>query len=421
MLSLRGVTRVHSEETAGRRRALQGPPPDPISYCPKVQTPASGNRVEVLQDGREAFPAMLEAIAAAARSVHLEMYIFSDDATGQAFAEALGEAARRGVEVVLLYDSLGCWRTHPWIFDWMRGHGVKVLAYRPIYPWRKGWGWGRRDHRKILVVDGRIGFTGGINIDDCWAERSAGGRGWRDTMVRIEGPAALELDRLFVETWEGEARRQKRELPIRPCPPRAEISWRERRRLHLTGGEGGGVPVAIVGNRAYARRRAIRKAYRYAIARARDRILIANPYFVPDHAILRSLKRALRRGVHVSLLLPGTSDVASVQWASRAVYERLLEGGVEIYQWCKPVFHAKTAVIDGVWCTVGTYNLDTQSLRYNLEVTAVIPDPGVASQLERILLGDMAQCTRVDLAGWRKRPFWWRIPERFFYFFRAWL
>lgn len=390
-------------------------PPDrsALSYCAPLQTPVGGNRVQILHDGREAFPAMLAAIEGATRSVHLEMYIYSDDRTGRRFAEALAAAADRGVEVALLYDSLGSWRTHPWIFDWMAMHGVKVLGYRPLFPWRQGWGWPRRDHRKLLTVDERIGFTGGINIDDDWAEENHGGSGWRDTMVRLEGPAARALDRLFREVWERETRRQRRSLPLLP-PAVGDGAL-------PAAAPGRDVPVAVVGNGEFARRRAIRKLYRYAIAHARRTIFIGNPYFVPDHAILRSLKQARQRGVRVALLLPGASDIASVQWASRATYERLLSWGVEIYQWCRPMFHAKTAVIDGAWCTIGTYNLDTQSLRYNLEVTAVIPDREVAAELERNFLADVARCERVDPERWRRRPLWWRIPERFFYFFRAWL
>jgi cardiolipin synthase len=179
--------------------------------------------------------------------------------------------------------------------------------------------------------------------------------------------------------------------------------------------------VAVVGNREAARRRSIRRTYRWAIARARRTIFIANPYFIPDRSILRSLRHARARGVRVVLLLPGASDIASVQWASRATYDRLLAWGVEIFHWCRPVFHAKTAVIDASWCTVGTYNLDTQSLRYNLEVTVLIPDARVAAALERMFVDDLRACERIDRARWRMRPLWWRIPERFFYFFRSWL
>ncbi len=394
--------------------------------------------MEVLRDGREAFPAMLEAIAAARRSVHLEMYIFNDDGTGRQFAEALAGAAARGVEVALLYDSLGSWRTHPWIFDWMAANGVRVIGYRPLFPWRQGWGWPRRDHRKLLVIDEAVGFTGGINIGDDWAEVDRGGRGWRDTMVRISGPAARALDLLFREVWDREVRRQRSDLALAPMggplPPTGAASLSAETAFAPTGAaslsaetefgteaDGDGVPVAIVGNREFGRRRAIRKTYRYAIDKARRYIFIANPYFVPDHAILRSLKWARRRGVRVALLLPGQSDIASVQWASRATYEKLLTWGVEIHHWCQPMFHAKTAVIDGNWCTVGTYNLDTQSLRYNLEVTAVIPDRRVAGEIERMFLEDLGRCDRIDLESWRRRPRWWRLPERFFYFFRAWL
>lgn len=379
----------------------------PLSYVAEPDRVIHGNHVTVLRDGVEAFPAMLAAIEGARTTVRLETYIYGDDTTGRRFALALAGASRRGVDVALLYDSLGSWRARSRLFEEMAAAGVKVLAYKPLAPWRRGWGWGRRDHRKQLVVDGQTGFTGGINISDSWAGESDGGDGWRDTMIRIEGRAAAALDALFRETWDREAARQRLDLPL--VPDRPPVS------------RPGGEPVWIVGNREFSRRRAIRKAYRHAIARAERYVLVANSYFVPDPAILRALRRARRRGVRVALLLPGKSDMKSVQWASRAVYDRLLAWGIEIWQWGRPVFHAKTAVVDGVWCTVGTYNLDTQSLRYNLEVTAVVASPEVAGRLERMFHEDLASCVRVERSAWRRRPVWWRLPEALFYLVRAWL
>ena len=376
---------------------------------------AAGNRVALLRDGAETYPAMLEAIDGAKQFVHLETYIFADDFTGRRFAEALAAAAKRGVEVALLFDSLGSWKSGSWLFEWMAGHGVKVLGYKPLVPWRTGWGWPRRDHRKMLVVDGAQGFTGGINVGDQWAAEKDGGKAWRDTMVRLVGPAVHALDQLFRETWAKESKRQKRAVTLSPPPgdtppPPPPLE-----------GEIDGAAIQIVGNREFGRRRAIRRAYRHAMAQARRSIFIANAYFIPDHAILRSLRAARRRGVRVAILVPGESDVASVTWASRAVYEKLLSWGIEIFQWCKPVFHAKTAVIDGVWSTVGSYNLDTQSLRYNLEVTALAYDREVAERLEAMFCDDSSLCERLDLESWRRRPWWWRVPERVCYAFRAWL
>lgn len=375
-----------------------------------------GNRVRVLVDGAESFPAMLEAISRARRSVYLETYIFNDDRTGRTFADALAAAAAAGRDVALLYDSLGSWRTPGRIFTELASRGVKVLAYKPLAPWRRGWGWPRRNHRKQLLVDGVVGFTGGINIGDQWARPEDGGLAWHDTMVEIAGPAVAQMEGLFREVWRRETARQGIGLRLRPRASGRRVP------PALPGTDAHeDVDVWIVGNRELSRRRAIRKAYRFAVNRAREYIFIANAYFVPDRAILRALRRARARGVRVALILPGTSDLRAVQWASRATYDRLLSWGIEIHHWCAPVFHGKTAVIDGVWSTVGSYNLDTQSLHYNLEITSVILSRRVGARLEAIFREDLGQCEPIDRERWRRRPWWWRLPERFFYAFRAWL
>ncbi len=405
------------------RRAVPGPagggPVEPRSYIPDPRVAVDGNRVRVLQDGLESYPAMLAAIGRARRSVYLETYIFNDDRTGRAFAEALATAAAAGRDVALLYDSLGSWRTPARLFLELASRGVKVLAYKPLAPWRRGWGWTRRDHRKQLLLDGAVGYTGGINIGDQWARAEDGGLAWHDTMVEIAGPVVAQMEALFREVWRREANRQGRSLRLRPRvarrPPPAPPAAAEADGGHED------VDVWIIGNRELSRRRSIRKAYRFAIARARRYIFIANAYFVPDRAILRALRRARSRGVRVALILPGASDLQAVQWASRATYDRLLSWGIEIHHWCPPVIHAKTAVIDGVWSTVGSYNLDHQSLHYNLEITAVLLSRRIGERLERIFRDDFLQCERIDPERWRRRPWWWRIPERLFYSFRAWL
>ena len=212
---------------------------EPRSYVPDPSLASTGNRVRVLQDGAEAFPAMLDAIAGARRSVYLETYIFNDDRTGRAFAEALAGAAARGLDVALLYDSLGSWKTPARLFLELASRGVKVLAYKPLAPWRRGWGWTRRDHRKQLLLDGALGFTGGINVGDQWATHEDGGLAWHDTMVEIGGPAVAQMEGLFREVWRKETRRQGLALRLRPrgaarrAAPRAEGEdrWTARRRL----------------------------------------------------------------------------------------------------------------------------------------------------------------------------------------------
>lgn len=362
------------------------------------------HRLALLKDGAQTYPAMLEAIARARRTICLETYILRGDRTGQRFAEALMERAAAGVEVNVLFDAWGSSVSSSFL-DGLRRAGVRPLAFRPLdlsAPLGKV---ARRDHRKALIVDGAVAFTGGLNLSDDYAAPEDGGADWRDTHLRIEGPAAAELQYFFLRTWQriggapidderyGYAER-------RPDPAVQIISNDLPRRRHRHG---------------------IREAYRHAIERARRRIFITNAYFLPPLRIIHVLSAAARRGVDVRIMVAGTTDVPAVLLASRAIYGHLLDAGARMFEWRGRVLHAKTAVIDGLWSTVGSTNLDSQSLRMNLEVNAIISHRGFAGAMERMFADDLAHCHEITVARWARRPLWERAASWTAYLARDWL
>lgn len=369
-----------------------------------------GNRVTLLHDGAACLPAMLEAIEGATREVLLEMYWFGSDETGRRFAGALAAKAKSGVDVCVIYDAVGSIDADEAMFDAMRAAGCDVRQYNPIAPWRRRFSLGlvnNRDHRKILVVDQRVGFTGGVNLGDPWAPEVEGGSGWRDDMIRVEGVAALSMRDLFMTTL--------RELDGHETP--RTMSEAELRSAGLAVPEDGS-SVRVLGGDYRASRAVIRKSYLEAIRRSDDHIFITNSYFIPDRVIRNTLAAASKRGVKVKVLLPGESDVPAVYYASRRLYERLLRAGIELYEWHGTVLHAKTAVIDDAWCTVGTYNMDHRSWRSNLEVNVAVADRGVARAMSERFRADLARSSRVDARHFGFRPLSDRLAEHFFYLFR---
>ncbi|MCU0700468.1 MAG: phospholipase D-like domain-containing protein [Myxococcaceae bacterium] len=353
-------------------------PPDP--RAPYTEVLLGPNRVALLRDGYQAYPAMLDAIGRATSTICLETYILRDDATGRRFLEALAARARAGVEVLVLYDDWGS-NVSEGSLAALAEAGVKVL---PFLPARFAFGLKtvlarlrRRNHRKSLVVDGWVGFTGGLNVSDEYAATEDGGKGWRDTHLRIEGPGALELERLFLSTW----RRQK--------GPRFDEARFSRGR-HVACSQ-----LRIVGNEFALHQKAIRAAYVDAIGRASSRIFLTHAYFLPPRRLLKSLSKAVRRGVRVAVIVAATTDVKLVLWGARGLYPKLLKNGVEVYEWQGRVLHAKTAVIDGTWATIGSSNLDALSLRQNLEVNAVVVDRSFGRAMEQLFLEDLLHCERI--------------------------
>ncbi|MDX2009173.1 MAG: phospholipase D-like domain-containing protein [Myxococcaceae bacterium] len=350
--------------------------------APYTEVLLGPNRVALLRDGYQAYPAMLDAIGKATSTICLETYILRDDATGRRFLDALAARARAGVEVLVIYDDWGSSVSEASL-NALAEAGVKVL---PFLPARFSFGLKtvlarlrRRNHRKSLVIDGWVGFTGGLNISDEYAATEDGGHGWRDTHLRLEGPGALELEGLFLSTW----RRQK--------GPRFDDS-RFARGRHVACAQ-----LRVVGNEFALHQKAIRKAYVDAIGRASSRIFLTHAYFLPPRRILKSLYKAARRGARVAVIVAATTDVKLVLWGARGLYPKLLKNGVEVYEWQGRVLHAKTAVIDGTWATVGSSNLDALSLRQNLEVNAVVVDRAFGHAMEQLFLEDLLHCERVTL------------------------
>jgi len=371
-------------------------------YLPRSHSVLRGNGCQLLRDGVEAYPAMLMAIRGARRYIHLETYMFISDAVGELFGEALAEAAERGVHVRVLYDALGSWTSRRSFFEALRARGVDIRPFKPLTSLGRGLRHLlRRDHRKILAVDGDVAFIGGVNISAHWAPEGEGSA-WRDDVLRVEGPAVHELERRFVATWRMAFQDRFR-------------SWRESRRRRRAAGlrRRGDVSLAVLSSR-----RSIHRAYLHAISRARRSVLVAAAYFIPDRKLVAVLREAAQRGVEVSLLLNAKSDHPWLVHATRAFYEKLLTAGVRIFEWERCVLHAKTAVVDGVWGTIGSFNLERRSLLFNHEVNAVFADPRLGRSLEESFRGDCQSCREVDLDEFRRRPLWQKLVERVLYAFR---
>ncbi len=365
-----------------------------------------GNHVALLRAGGEAFPAMLAAIAAARRTIVLETYILEDDRTGQRFADALCERAAAGVEVRLMYDAIGGFGLAASYLARLRAAGVLVVEWNPIAPWRARFAWSHRDHRKILVVDDEVGFTGGVNISDDYAAVADGGKGWHDLHCELRGPVVRDLARLFRATWIRAGGRPY------PPPPAADAADAPR---------AGTTAVRVVDNRKRSRRGAIRRAYVRAIDRAQVAVHLANAYFLPDRGLRRALVRAARRGVDVAVIVPGRSDVRTVAYAQLFVANQLAKAGVRILRWDGPMMHAKSAVVDGVWSAVGSYNLDARSWLYNLEVIVEVIDRDVGAAMDALWFADSLHTTPFAPGDYARLPWWRRALAWTAFRLRRWL
>lgn len=358
------------------------------------------NRVRFLRDGAEGYPAMLAAIGAARSEIVLEMYWFGSDVVGELFVDALASRAREGLIVRVIFDAVGSTPIDMEMFEMLRAAGGDVRIFNPLLrSWRRMIPrWVRRDHRKILVCDGEVGYTGGLNIGRPWAPRDQGGEGWRDDIVEVTGPCARELRSVFYETWRRVLKRRERQDP-RLLPEDAPL-------LTSSPTEN----VWVIANRRRPSRRAIRATYLRWIHRARRSIDLVNAYFVPDLATRRALLGAVRRGVVVRVVVPQNGDVPLVQWALEATLERLTKRGVEAWAYRDGVLHSKTAVVDDDLVTIGSYNLDARSFRYNLEVNVAVRSTEFASIVRRAIDSDITNhCVPWPYAVIVRRGFFRRL------------
>ena len=363
----------------------------------------AGNKVTLLYDGPQTMASMMQAIGSAKDHINLETYIFDQDAVGLQFADLLMERQRAGVQVHVIYDAVGTIGTPQAFFDKMRDAGIHLVAFNPVNPLKLmgPWAPNNRGHRKILVVDGRVAFTGGVNISDTYANsslfrsksRSNAKVGWRDTHIRIEGPAVAALQWEFLNSWVGQK-----------APALSDSNFFPQ--LHNAGDK----LVRILAS-APGGDQDIYAAYILAINAAVKSVHITCAYFVPDVQIMQALTRAARRGVDVKIILPGVLESGLVYYAGRSFYAELLAGGVRVYELQVAVLHAKTAVIDGIWSTVGSTNIDMRSFLHNYELNAVVLDAEFGLALESAFVEDLRYSNEVTAAQWAQRPLAERLKE----------
>lgn len=358
-------------------------PPVCLAVTPdRVETIYSigSNRVRHLRDGLEAFPAMVDAISHARHEVVLEMYWIGHDVVGERFRDALVAKALAGVSIFVTYDGVGSLGLFRNFWAPLIRAGGHVLENGPVAPWRRRFrllSLPFRDHRKILVVDGELAFCGGLNLALQWLPREQGGGGWRDDVLEIRGPAALELRTVACGVW---WRLGYRHPPI-SASPTPEVTPR----------------VWVIANRVVGRpNRRIRRTYLLAIRRARSSIDISNPYFLPGPLFLRALRAAHDRGVQVRLLVPGASDVWLVNLAMREVVAKLARHGIGVYSYQRSILHAKTAILDRRFVVSGSHNLDVFSWRFDLEANVVLDDAAFATAMTRSFERDLCDATQLD-------------------------
>jgi cardiolipin synthase A/B len=361
----------------------------------------AGNRVEILLNGEQTFPAMLEAIRSARKTINYAQYLYQDGAIAYEFAEAFAERCRAGIEVNLLIDSHGGSKIPPDLFDLLVKAGCRfewfrrIKLFQFITPWEL-LRYNYRNHRRILVVDGQIGFTGGHGISEAWTGDGRSEDHWRDTDVRVEGPIVQRLQAAFVESWRettGDVLGGENYFPV------LEPKGKTYAQLVKSSPFGGSFESYML--------------FLLSITSARKSIYISNPYFLPDERMQEALLNAVKRGVRVIALTPGKIDHKLVYWASRSGFEPLLLGGIEIYEYQAALLHAKTMVVDGIWATVGSTNLDNRSFALNEEINLIVYDATVAGELEKIFAEDLKHSKKLTHEAWKARP----LKEKFLEFF----
>lgn len=367
----------------------------------------AGNKVTLLRDGAATYPAMLAAIASAHKQIDMESFTF-DEKEGRQFARALLKRRDAGVEVNLIYDSIGSDDTPPDLFAHLKARGIHVVEYNPVDPASLiDSSFNHRDHRKLLIVDGRVVFTGGLNVSQLYrtklnfkhkfnrdytpedSEKPAPDpekTPWRDTHVKIEGPVVAQFENLFMETWKEQNGQPALKPPVASKKVRGDLM------------------VQALDGTPDMERFSIYKSLLVSMTLAKKSIHLTTAFFIPTPDMIDVLQAAAQRGVDVSLVLPSYSDSDLSIDAGHSFYDELLEDGVHIYERQGAVLHAKTAVIDGVWSTVGSSNLDWRSVLFNDECNAVILGPAFGQQMENMFQDDIAASKEIKLQQWQDRP-----------------
>jgi cardiolipin synthase A/B len=369
------------------------------SFYPTLQAYADapivgGNRVDLLLNGVEIFPAMLEAIRSARASINYAQYFFEDGLVARDLAEALAERCRAGIAVNVLLDGVGTLSMPREYEQLMKRSGCHVATYRPVRPWlfhRAN----KRNHRRLLIVDGQIGFTGGSGVSRKWMGDGRTKNHWRDTDVRIEGSAVEWLQAAFAENW-------LETTGIAIGGPE-----------HFPGPHGrpGGVDVQVVRSSPRGGSSAMYSTLLIALGSAKRSIRITNPYLLLDERLTTVLLERAQENVSVEVLVPGAIDHNFVREASRASWGRMLEGGIRLYQYAPALLHAKTIVIDSTWTTIGSTNLDPRSLAVNEELNVIVYDRAVARKMDAIFAEDVARSKPVTLEAWKRRGIKARLFE----------
>lgn len=375
----------------------------------------TGNRATLLVDGPRTYGSMFAAMSHAANHINIEMYIFDEAVNeGRALTDVLVERARAGVAINVLYDALGSNGTPAALFEKLRAAGVQTCAFNPLNPLSSGkLDFTQRDHRKLVLVDGAIAFTGGINFSNTYSSSSRARvsvdldsrkKGWRDTHIKVEGPVTLRMQKLFFQNW------GKQDCPAVANAnylPAAKIAGDTLLRLDVASRD-------LPGNNTYL-------SALTAVLFAKESVDLTMAYFAPNSQLEQALVQAARRGVQVRLLLAGVSDFDGILQAGRAHYSRLLRSGIKIYEAREAVLHAKTLQVDGVWSTVGSTNWDALSFSSNDELNVVVIDRDFAAQMHALFEQDLQTATSIERESWSRRPLADRVKQHFWSLWEHWL
>jgi cardiolipin synthase len=361
-------------------------------------SPLSGNnQVKLLINGEEKFPEVIKAMKNAKHHIHIEYYIFEDDEIGNQIKDILIQKAQEGVQVRFIYDDFGSRSIRKKLVPQLIAGGVQAFPFYKIYFIALANRINYRNHRKIIVIDGCVGFTGGINVSDRYINNKPGQLFWRDTHVKITGPGAFYLQYLFICDWNFCANEH--------LEPEDDFFCTEPDKK-------GDAIVQISASGPDSDTPTIMFSLVQVFGIAEEEILITTPYFIPGESILDALKVAAISGVKVKILVPGKSDSAFVDYAARSYYDELLDVGVEIYLYQKGFVHAKTIVSDGQLAIIGTANMDHRSFELNFEVNSMIYDTHTAKQLRDAFYNDLKDSVKINPKQWDKRPAYKQLPER---------